>query len=102
MASLEGNKKVAQNRGEKWKENLIAGRLEAEMHPTQLKIARFRKKLSQLKLAQKLGKSLSTYGAIERGRIGIKEVLVRKLSSLLGRKKDELFRMKNGRYIALK
>ena len=103
MASLQGNKLVAKKRGTSWKSKLVEGRLEAEMHPSKLKLSRFKRLISQEKLAKDLGMSLATYGAIERGRRLASESKVKKIAGLLKAHPKELFKEhKKGKYVVLK
>lgn len=102
MASIEGNRKIAKHRGDQWKQNLVTGRLDAELHPTKIKLGRLRKLISQTKLAQNLGISLATYGAIERGRRPALTKTAKKISTVLKINLKDLFRMKDGKYLALK
>lgn len=103
MATLEGNRKVANNRGTAWRSKLVGGRLDSEMRPTVLKIRRAQKLVSQDQLADDLGVSLSTYGAIERGRRSVTKETAAKLSSLLGASVSTLFTSAlRGKYVAMK
>lgn len=102
MSSKEGNKKVAANRGNIWRENLISGRLDAELHPTRLKLARLKRRMSQGAIASKLGISLATYGAIERSRRMAAKKTVDKISEQLRCPIKQLFRIEHGKFVALR
>ena len=103
MASLTGNKIVAKKRGTAWKSKLVEGRLEAELHPSKLKLSRFRRLMSQEKVAQDLGISLATYGAIERGRRLVSETKVKKIATHLKVQPKDIFKEhKKGKYIVIK
>lgn len=103
MASKAGNRKVAKNRGYNWEKKLIEGRIEAELHPTKLKLIRIKKLASQEKVAQNLGISLATYGAIERARRLASQKTASKIASFLNIPINVIFvRNKAGKCIAIK
>ena len=91
MASNSGNRKVAKNRGLKWKVNLKRGRLDAELNPTKLKIHRVKAGFSQSDMAEALGITLSTYGAIERAHRYIKPANVKEIARILGVQPKTIF-----------
>jgi DNA-binding XRE family transcriptional regulator len=102
MASSEGNRKISKNRGKQWKENLVAGRIDAELHPTKLKLARLKKLLSQGKVAEILGISLATYGAVERGKRAISKKNLVQLMNIFKVPVKELFSQAEDKFMALK
>lgn len=102
MASIEGNRKISKIRGNTWRQNLIEGRLDAELNPTKLKLRRLKRLVSQDKLAQNLGISIATYGAIERARRPAMPHTAKKIASTLKLSLKDLFREEKGRYIAIK
>lgn len=81
------NQKVAKARGNDWNNKLMAGRLEARINPTLLRICRVKKGLTQTKLADELGLTYATYGAYESGNRPIKEKVADKISEILGHAK---------------
>lgn len=102
MASTAGNKKIAKTRGSRWKQNLIIGRLDSELHPTKLKLGRIRRQISQTLLAKKLGISIATYGAIERAKRPAMPTTAKKIAAELKFNPTQLFRIAEGKYIAVK
>jgi DNA-binding XRE family transcriptional regulator len=102
MSSIKGNRKVAKNRGYNWNKKLIEGRIDAELHPTKLKLGRVRRLVSQQKIAQNLGISLATYGAIERSRRATSQKTASTICELLKFSLAEIFRNNQGKYIAIK
>lgn len=84
------NRKVAQNRGEKWKSNLLLGKLD-DTAP-KLQSIRVKKQLSQAAMAKKLGCSLITYGDIERGNRKAKKDRVSAICNLLNAKQKDVFK----------
>jgi DNA-binding XRE family transcriptional regulator len=102
MASKEGNIKISKSRGNPWKNKLVAGRIDAELHPTKLKLGRARRLMSQEKLAQKVGISLATYGAIERARRKASATTAKKISLHLKISPKDIFRAEGKKFIAIK
>lgn len=91
MASPHGNKTVAKTRGTAWKANLVAGKLDAQLNPTALKLRRVNKSISQDALAELIGVSLSTYGGIERGKRSVRPETAKKLAEALSASTQQLF-----------
>jgi len=103
MGQVTWNDKVSQKRGAEWRAKLVHGRLDAAMNPTKLKLKRVAKNLSQEEVAEKLGLSLTTYGAIERGRRPVKFDLANELAKVLKSKKaDILTKTPKGKFLAKK
>lgn len=101
MATVTGNRKIAANRGAEWRSKLVGGKLDSVLHPTHLKLKRAQKLISQDQLANELGVSLSTYGAIERGRRAITKETASKLCSILSASISSLFQPgQQGKYVA--
>lgn len=101
MASLNGNRMVAQNRGKAWKTKLVAGKLDVQLHPTALRVKRVDKAISQDDLAALIGVSLSTYGGIERGKRSVRHETAKRLSEALGLSLSLLFSKTDaGKYLA--
>ena len=101
MGSNAGNRKVAKNRGVEWKANLKRGRLDAELNPTKLKIYRIKANFSQSDMAEILCVSLSTYGAIERGKRFIKPKMVKEIAEVLELAPKTIFaKTKDKKFIA--
>ena len=81
--SDEWHRKIAANRGESWKKNVMAGRMEAMLNPSNIRLARIQKSILQSTIAQKLGMSESAFGAIERGRQKVKFEVAELISEIL-------------------
>lgn len=67
VRNMTWNKDVAASRGEAWKKKLAQGKLDSQLNPTQLKILRVARGMSQEDAAKKFKLSIATYGGIERG-----------------------------------
>lgn len=102
MRNITWNSKVAKTRGKEWREKLIAGRLDAALHPSKIKLLRVQKGLSQNLIAQKLGVPLSTYGSIERGNLPVKNPTAAKLSAILKASTNTLFKKDGKKLFAVK
>jgi len=102
MRTITWNSKVAKTRGKAWREKLVAGRLDAALHPSKLKLMRVQKGLSQDTIAKKLGVPLSTYGSIERGNLPVKSLTAVKLSSILRTSQTILFKKSGKKLVATK
>lgn len=62
----------------------MTGRLNAITNPTQIRLARIKKGLTQTDVAKEIGLTYATYGAIEAGRRKMKEERAKRISDLLG------------------
>jgi|LauGreDrversion4_2_1035121.scaffolds.fasta_scaffold253395_1 DNA-binding XRE family transcriptional regulator len=101
MATTEGNRKIASIRGAEWREKLVKGKLEAQMNPTNIKLARAQKLIPQTDLAESIGVSLSTYGQIERGIRTVTKETASKLAKHLGASMSSLFKpSQRGKFVA--
>lgn len=99
------NVKVAQNRGENWRKNLIKGRMESALNPTALRLARIKKGLPQSEIAKQAGLSLSTYSSIEKGERAVNIERAKQIATALGKKSTvSLFKknQKTNKLIAFK
>lgn len=102
MASLKGNKKVAKKRGKNWRNKLVLGKREAKLKPSNLYLERTKTGLSQSDIADSMGVSLATYGAIERGKRTAKIVLMKEIADKFNMKYCDLFKLaKNGKGLAI-
>jgi DNA-binding XRE family transcriptional regulator len=90
------NQNVAKARKDAWKKNLVEGKLDAKLNPTQLCLLRAKKKLSQQYVAKVMKLSLSTYGAIERSKRKITQIRARELSKILNTDLKNLFKTLDG------
>jgi DNA-binding XRE family transcriptional regulator len=100
------NAKVARNRGSKWKQNLVRGRLDVQMNPSKLRLKRFHKDRTQKQIADSCGIVLTTYCAIERGVRPAKAELAKKICKYLNipqkSLKEYFTENENGKYFAVK
>jgi len=87
------NKKVALNRGENWRLNLVKGKLNASLNPTKLRLYRVKKGLSHDTVAKEIGVSTNTYGSIERGQRPVSKERAEAISKLFNRKKETFFKI---------
>lgn len=89
------NKKVALNRGDNWRLNLVKGKLDASLNPTKLRLYRVKKGLSHSTIASELGISTNTYGSIERGQRPVSKERAESISKLFNRRKENFFKTHN-------
>jgi transcriptional regulator with XRE-family HTH domain len=100
---MNWNTKIVENRGDNWKKKLSKGRLDSEMNPTQLKILRVAKGLSQEEAAKKFRLSNSTYGGIERGLRLLSKSRAELIAKNFSKPVKALFDLKtDSKYIAIK
>ena len=103
MRKIAWNDKIIQNRGSDWKKKLSAGKLDSQMNPTKLKIARVAKGLSQEEAAKRFSLSNSTYGSIERGLRLLSKPRAELIAKNFGKPLKALFDLKTEKkYIATK
>lgn len=109
MASLEGNRKIwektkkSPKMRKKFSNSLLAGKLEAAMNPSKIKLARLEKNLSQSQVAEKLGMSQASFASIESKNRQVKKDRAEKLAKLLKKNIEDLFKKQKNvdRYIAI-
>lgn len=89
--SDEWHRKIARNRGESWKKNVMAGRRDALLNPSNIRIARLSLNIHQSTIAQRLNMSESAFGAIERGKQKVKEVVAKQIAKMLNLPLKKLF-----------
>ena len=89
--SDEWHRKIAKNRGESWKKNVKAGRMDAFLNPSNIRIARLSLNILQSSIAQRLEMSESAFGAIERGKQKVKETVAKQIAKLLNTPFKKLF-----------
>lgn len=103
MRKMDWNSKIVKSRGDSWKRKLSEGRLDAEMNPTKLKVARVSKGMSQEEAAKRFKLSNSTYGGIERGLRLLSKARAEVISKNFGKPMKALFDLKtDAKYIAIK
>jgi DNA-binding XRE family transcriptional regulator len=90
--NLTWHKKIAKNRGESWHKNMLAGRMDAELNPSVLRLVRLTKRINQSDLAKSLDISESTFGAIERSKRPVSAELASKISKVLGTPIGKIFK----------
>lgn len=86
------HKKIAQNRGAAWKRNMLAGRRDAILNPSNIRLLRIRKDIHQAVIARKLDMSESTFGAIERGKRLVKKDMAEQIANHLSSDVKKLFK----------
>jgi len=85
------NRKVAKNRGEKWKENLKAAKMESSVDPlTKIRLRRVDLNLTQEGFGNAVGLKKSAYRRIEIGG-GAEKKIAKAICSKLRRSVGELF-----------
>src|SRR5690606_20752776 len=70
--------------GKKWKTALLSGRLEAMRNPTHLRLARVKQAKSQSAVAEEVGLTYATYGAIENGNRAVPAERAKEIANCLG------------------
>lgn len=88
---MHWNLKVAKSRGKEWNKKLMAGKLEARINPTNLRLCRVKRGITQTTLADQLNLTYATYGAYENGKRAIKESVANEISSKLNVSFKKLF-----------
>ena len=91
MASTKGNRKVANKRGRGWQQKIVDGKFRAAQNPSHMMKIRAKVRMSQQIAAKKLGMSVSTYGAIERGLRPVKIVKAVKIAKVFKTTRGRLF-----------
>ena len=89
--SDEWHRKIARNRGDSWKKNVLAGRRDALLNPSNIRIARLSLNILQSTIAEKLNLSESAFGAIERGKQKVKETVAKQIAKILNLPLKKLF-----------
>lgn len=87
----EWHRKIADARGERWKKNVMAGRRDAMLNPSNVRLARVKANILQSAIADELGISESAFGAIERGRQKVKLEMAKKIAERLSLPVKKLF-----------
>lgn len=95
------HKNIAAARGEKWKANVLEGRREVQLNPSNIRILRLRKKLMQSAFAKKLGISESAFGAIERGHQPVSKERAAQISDMIDAPLAKLFKAKGKKFVAV-
>jgi transcriptional regulator with XRE-family HTH domain len=70
----------------------MEGRRDAFLNPSNIRLMRMKKEILQTDIAEKLGMSLSTFGAVERGKRLVKQPVVKQLSEILNAPPAKLFK----------
>lgn len=96
------HKKIAANRGERWLKNVLAGRRDALLNPSNIRLFRLKLNIHQEAIAKKLNVSESTFGSIERGKRKVSKQLAQQIAAILGTSDHKLFKfVKHDKYIAI-
>jgi DNA-binding XRE family transcriptional regulator len=85
------NRKVAQNRGSKWKMSLKVGKMDAVLNPSTVAVIRVKKNLSQEDVARRLKITTNTYGSAERGKRPVKKDRAIAIAGILQLSVSQLF-----------
>ena len=101
MSKSDWHTKIAANRGAKWRKNMLAGRREAMLNPSLLRLIRIKKEVTQLEIAESLEVSESTYGAIERGKQLVKKDAALTIAKKLDEPVSRLFKREGKKFIAV-
>jgi DNA-binding XRE family transcriptional regulator len=95
------HKKIAKARGEKWRKNMLKGRKDAQVNPSLLRLARLSRSADQIKIAEHLKVSPSTYGSIERGKRAVSKTEALKIASFLTVQKEKVFKKSGDKFVAV-
>lgn len=95
------NRKVASNRGLKWRQALAKGKLNALMKPSKIRHLRVSENKTQKALAKSLDLSASTFMAIEQGKRAVTPERADKIAKYFKTKVKNLFKEKDGILLAL-
>lgn len=87
----ERGKSIAASRGEQWRKNLVEGRLDSRLNPSNIQLMRLNRRLNQFDMAEKTDMSVSVYGSIERGRKGVDRKMAQLIASILKYPVSDLF-----------
>lgn len=91
------NKKVASSRGEAWRKKLAKGKLEALRNPSQLRVIRAEKGLSQQDMIKGTSvKSVAAFARIEKGSRTIDPKLASEIAKKLKSPVNSLFKQSKG------
>ena len=102
MNTSPENKKISKSRSKKWRGSLVSGKFEASQNPSQIRILRVQKRLSQHEIAKLLKLSPSTYLAIEVKKRLVTEDRAKAFSTLLKKPVKGLFKAASaGKFLAL-
>jgi DNA-binding XRE family transcriptional regulator len=96
------HKKIAKNRGESWRKNMLAGRRDAILNPSHVRLLRLKYDIHQAEIAKKINISESTFGAIERAKRMVNGGDAQKIAAALNVAKEKIFRfVKHDKYLAI-
>ena len=79
---------------------MVQSKFEHEEHPSKIREARIKVKLSQDELADRLDYSHTSYGEIERGRRPVRIETANRIAEVLGSKVDVLFKPQGKKLVA--
>ena len=95
------SQKISASRGKQWLKNVAAGRRDASLNPSNIRLLRLRQGLDQESLARLVGISESTFGAIERGRRPVKKEVAQAIANTLKTVLPKVFTQKAKKFIAV-
>lgn len=100
--SKNWHKKIARNRGESWLKNVEAGKRDAVLNPSLIRLLRLKSGAHQDVVAKKLGLHENTYGAIERGKRRVSGETAKAIASLFGVSHSKIFKfVRHDKYVAV-
>lgn len=85
--------RVAAARGKEWEEKVRIGKANAKINPSLLYKARVAKGLTQSDMAIKLGMSMTSYCAVERGKRMVKELIGMLIATLVTKELKCIFKV---------
>lgn len=85
-------KRVSESRGESWRKKLSKGRMDAEINPSYIRLARRKMMLRQEDIARKIAMKESTFGSIERGFRPVKRDAAVQIAKVLNMPMNRLFK----------
>lgn len=94
-------KRIADSRGKKWHANMLEGRRQAILNPSVLRLLRSEKRIQQSDLARKVKLSVSTYGAVERGKRFVKADVAKLIADALKVQLQKIFQTKGKKFVAI-
>lgn len=92
MSVFERNRTVAALRGERWRANLVRGKMESQFFPSAMKVLRVKKLMSQYEMAKLCNSSIANLGGIERGTRTVKPRLAERIAAILEAPVEKLFK----------
>ena len=101
MGVFERNRIVSSLRGERWRANLVRGRMESQFFPSMIKIIRVKRAIPQYDIAKAIGISIASFGGIERSMRPARPEIAEKIAGILGVPLTKLFTKKEKKLFAI-